>query len=96
MIKESIITKVTQPTQNLKVGNKLPALFLKKPLCTGDLSSPCKIFIERPVIPNLSIDEEISLWDNRMILFGVIYHEGEQSLCGHYTAGANVDNTYYI
>ena len=29
-------------------GNKLTALFLKKPLCTGDLSPAHKIFIERP------------------------------------------------
>ena len=40
------------------MGNKSPAPFLKKPLCMGDLSPACKIFIERPVIatePNLSI-----------------------------------------
>ena len=44
-------------------------------------------------IPNLSIDEEISLWDNRMVLFSVIYHEGEQPHCGHCTTGLNVDST---
>ena len=33
---------------SLWADNKSPALFLKKPLCTGDLSR--KIFIERPVI----------------------------------------------
>ena len=27
----------------------MPALFLKKPLCTGDLLPTCKIIIERPV-----------------------------------------------
>ena len=31
--------------------------------------------INKKVIPNLSIDEEISLWSNRMVLSGVIYHE---------------------
>ena len=30
-----------------------------------------------------SIDEEISLGCNRMILSGVIYHEEEQSYSGH-------------
>ena len=29
-------------------GNKSPALLLKKPLCTGDISPMRKIFIERP------------------------------------------------
>ena len=28
-------------------------LFLKKPLCAGDLSPACKIFIERPVVQQL-------------------------------------------
>ena len=35
--------------------------------------------ISKKFIPNLSIDEEISLWGNRMVLSGVIYNEGEQS-----------------
>ena len=30
-------------------GNKLPAHFLKKPLCTGDLLPARKIIIEKPV-----------------------------------------------
>ena len=28
-----------------------------------------------------------------MVLSGVIYHEEEQSHCGHYTSGVNVNNT---
>ena len=32
--------------------------------------------ISKKFIPNLSIDEEVSLWCNRMVLSGVIYHEG--------------------
>ena len=36
--------------------------------------------ISKKFIPNLSIDEEISLWDNRMVLSDIIYHEEEQSL----------------
>ena len=49
--------------------------------------------ISKKFIPNLSIDKEISLWGNRMVLSGVIYHEGEQSHCGHYTSGVNMNNT---
>ena len=52
--------------------------------------------ISKKFIPNLSIDQEISLWGNRMVLSGVIYHEGEQSHCGHYTSGVNVDNTWFL
>ena len=50
IIKENIITKLKKIyslPRNLRAGNKSPALFLKKPLCTGDLSSTCKILIER-------------------------------------------------
>ena len=52
--------------------------------------------ISKKFIPNLSIDEEISLWGNRMVLSGVIYHEGEQSHCRYYTSGVNVDNTWFL
>ena len=52
--------------------------------------------ISEKFIPNLSIDEEISLWGNIMVLSGVIYHEGAQSYCGHYTSGVNVDNTWFL
>ena len=50
-IKESIITKLQKlysPPRNLRAGNKSPTLFLKKRSCTGDLSPPNKIFVERP------------------------------------------------
>ena len=47
-IKENIITKLYSPPRNPKAGNKSPALFVKKTLCTGDLSHAHKIFIERP------------------------------------------------
>ena len=52
--------------------------------------------ISKKFIPNLSIDEEISLSGNRMVLSGVVYHEGEQSHCGHYTSGVNVNNTWFL
>ena len=51
-IKVNIITKLQKLyslPRNPRVGNKLPVLFVEKPLCMGDLSPACKIFIERPV-----------------------------------------------
>ena len=50
-IEENIITKLQKlysPPRNPRMGNKSPMLFVKKPLCTGDLSPARKIFIERP------------------------------------------------
>ena len=50
-IKENIFTKLQKlynPPRNPRAGNKSPTLFVKKPLCTGDLSPAHKIFIERP------------------------------------------------
>ena len=44
----------------------------------------------------LSIDKEISLWRNRMVLSGGIYGEGEQSHCGHYTLEVKVDNAWFL
>ena len=51
--------------------------------------------ISKKFIPNLSIDQEISFWVNRMVLSGVLYHEGEHSHCGHYTSGVNMDNIVF-
>ena len=31
-----------------------------------------------------------------MVLSGVIYHEGEQSHCGHYTSGVKVYTTWFL
>ena len=31
-----------------------------------------------------------------MALSGIIYHEGEQSHCGHYTSGVKVNNTWFL
>ena len=52
--------------------------------------------ISKKVVPNLSIDEEILFWGNGMVLFAVIYHEGEQSYCGHYTSWIKVVNTGFF
>ena len=37
------------------VGNKSPALFVKKPLCKGDLLPAHKIFVKRPVKVSVSM-----------------------------------------
>ena len=52
--------------------------------------------INKKVIPNLSIDEEIVLWGDTMVLSCVIYHEGHQSDCGHYTAKVQMNNTWFF
>ena len=55
------------------------------------IDSICEKFI-----PNLSIDEEISLLGKRMVHPGVIYYESEQSYCGHYISGVNLDNNCFL
>ena len=52
--------------------------------------------ISKKVVPNLSIDKEILLWGNRMVLSHVNYHEGEQSCCEHYASEVKVDNTWFL
>ena len=52
--------------------------------------------ISKKFIPNLSIDEEISLWGNRVVIPGVICHEGEQPHCGYYTSGVNLNNIWFL
>ena len=42
------IQKLYNLPTNLRVGNKSPMLFMKKPLREDDLLSENKIFIERP------------------------------------------------
>ena len=59
-IKENIITKLQKlysPPRNPRVGNKSPMLFVKKPLCMGDLSPACKIFIKSS-LKDLDIDKQ--------------------------------------
>ena len=68
---------------------------------SGGLIIQLKIFkfiegINKKLIPNLSIDEEIVLWGNIMVLSGVIYHEGQQSDRGHYTSEVQMDNTWFF
>ena len=52
--------------------------------------------ISKKVIPNFSIDEEISLWGNTMLLAGIIHQEGEQSDCEHYTSEVKLKNTWFL
>ena len=49
--------------------------------------------INKKVILNLSIDEEILLLGNTMVLLGVIYDEEQGSDCGPYTSGVQMDIT---
>ena len=44
------ITKLYSSLRNPRAGNKLPALFVKKLLCMGDISPVINIFIERPIM----------------------------------------------
>ena len=52
--------------------------------------------ISKKVISNVSIDEEIVLRGNTIVLSVVIYHEGQQSDCGHYTSEVQMDNTWFF
>ena len=53
--------------------------------CTNIQLNICKCIggISKKVVPNLTINKEISFWGNRVVLLGAIYHEGGQSHCGH-------------
>ena len=55
-VKENIITKLQKLyslPRNPRADNNLPMLFVKKPLCMGNLLPVCKIFIERPEVCNI-------------------------------------------
>ena len=74
-IKENVITKLEKsysPPRNSRVGNKLPVLFVKKPLFMGDLLPACKIFIERP---------EFCIFDYFNTCFGVLSHRATLICC---------------
>ena len=36
------------------------------------------------------------LWGNTMVLSDIIYHEGQQSDCGHCTSEVQMDNTWFF
>ena len=62
-IKENIITKLQKlysPPRNPRVGNKSPALFVKKSFCTDDLSPVRKILLKR--LLNVKIFWQETLW----------------------------------
>ena len=78
-IMENIITKLQKlysPPRYPRVGNKSHALFVKKPLCTGDLLPARKIFIERPVFVIILMHrfqpQEILLLQELLLLQAVI------------------------
>ena len=51
--------------------------------------------INKKVVPNLIIDEEIVLWGNVMVLSGVIYHKGQRSGHGYYMSGVQINSTWF-
>ena len=65
LIKVNIITelqKLYSLPRNLRAGNKSPVLYVKKPLCTGDLLAMHKIFIERPVNYQINLRAEFIIF----------------------------------
>ena len=75
-VKENIITKLQKLyslPRNPRTGNKSPTLFVKKPLCAGDLLPACKIFIERPAlllkIVDLKLQRSIFLKNSKKKIF---------------------------
>ena len=52
--------------------------------------------INKKVIPNLVLYEEIVPWGNTMALSGVICHDRQQSDCGHYTSEVQMDNSWFF
>ena len=62
-IKENVIAKLQKlysSPRNLRVGSKSLMLFVKKLLCTGDLSPAYKIFTERPEVLTFSFESNIA------------------------------------
>ena len=61
-IKENIITrlqKLYSLPRNPRVGNKSPVLFVKKPLCTGDLLSERKILKSLMILRSSNLQKEL-------------------------------------
>ena len=61
-IKENIITrlqKLYSLPRNPRVGNKSPVLFVKKPLCTGDLLSERKILKSLMILRSSDLQKEL-------------------------------------
>ena len=56
----------------------------------------CSSDISKKVVPNLRIEDEILLSGNRMVQFDIIYHDEEQSQCGHSTSGVKANNTWLL
>ena len=77
---------------NSGAGNKLSAIFVKNPICTGYLLPTCKIFMERPAGVNffLAIQcseqeilaakiDEIEKWKENHV-FEPIYYNGQKRI----------------
>ena len=77
---------------NSGAGNKLPAIFVKNPICTGYLLPTCKIFMERPAGVNFFLAlqcseqeilaakiDEIEKWKENHV-FEPIYYNGQKRI----------------
>lgn len=51
--------------------------------------------ISTKISPYINIDETISFYGNTMSLHGIIYHDGEQTNSGHYTAGVKLNGNWF-
>ena len=51
-------------------------------------------FIEK-VIPNLNIDESLSLYGKTLNLSAIIYHDGPNTTSGHYTSSVKINESWF-
>ena len=83
------LQKLYSLPRNLRAGNKLPAPFLEKPLCTGNLQPPRKISIERPDMKQIRKIWSSELYSNNKVIahntFAISIF-GETSLHGQFIA----------
>ena len=104
-IKENIITKLQKlysPPRNPMVGNKSAVVFVKKPLCTGNLSPACKILIERPVILQHFMQtlwlrlRTIIIISTKNCLFFEMQKTGASNLCSNFDWERFIFNFLYF
>ena len=50
----------------------------------------------KKLIPNLNIQDEISLYGHCYSIHAIIYHEGERANSGHYTCGVKVNERWFM
>ena len=47
------------------------------------------------IIPNMNLDETLSLFGKTLTLHGIIYHSGPNTNSGHYTSAVRLNDTWY-